>query len=207
MTTHQSLLTPDIEALLQRYVDATTALLTAAGKPISPVELGTNLHLQMEVIVTIEHAAALLGKQLNENATAPPPTNPAARAALMHATALFSVRHSLLVGIVRVLKERTSEAMHMAQGAPNPMLCCNETCEVSKVEGHTSTYSGRPLFRVVCPVHGLIHPGTTSGENWIRAHQESGRVWPGKDDHVPPGTDIPVPADHPGIVITPMRKP
>lgn len=206
MTTKEPILTPDIEALLQRYIDATAELLRLAGKPVSHVEIGTNLHLQMEVIVTLEHAVALLGKQLNENIAAPPPTNPTAYAALMGAMALSSVRHSILVGIIRVLKERTGEVMRMARGTPNPMLSCNETCAVSKVDDRTATHSGRALWRVVCPVHGLIHPGTTSGEHWVQAHQERGEVWPGKDDHVPPGTDIPVPAGHPGIVITPMGK-
>jgi len=136
MTTAEPIITPDVEALLQRYIDATTALLEAAGKPISPVELGTNLHLQMEVIVTIEHAATLLGQQLaqHEKDEATP----------IRSISLLSVRHSIYVGILRVLKERTAEIGRMAQR---------------------------------------------------------------RDYHVPPGTDIPVPPGHPGIVITPMRKP
>lgn len=41
----------------------------------------------------------------------------------------------------------------------------------------TATHTGRPLYRVMCTAHGLIHPGTTNPD-WQRDyHARTGEIW------------------------------
>lgn len=195
----ERILTPDVEALVGRYVDATKTILDTVDRgPVSAITLGAAVHLQLETIVTLEHAYHLLDKKLKDRD----------KTKLDPEIALWSVRHTVYAAIINALTKRTEamvESFTKKQPSPSKPFC-DATCTISAVNGKTATYTGRTLWRVVCPVHGLIHPGTTSSEHWVGAHQERGEVWPGKDDHVPPGTDVPVPAGHPGIVITPMGK-
>lgn len=42
----------------------------------------------------------------------------------------------------------------------------------------TALHTGRPLHRVECPVHGIVHPGTTSPERQEEYHRRTGDVHP-----------------------------
>lgn len=136
MTTKEPILTPDIEALLQRYVEITQDLLTAAHPgPATATAVGTTMHIQMEVIFTLQHAHALLSQKIIERD--PNQVGPD--------LALLLVRHATYGGIIQTLATFTN--------------------------GFIRTFSARK-----------------------------------EPMHIPPGTDVPVPLDHPGIVITPMGK-
>jgi hypothetical protein len=38
-------------------------------------------------------------------------------------------------------------------------------------------HTGRPLYRVTCAVHGLLHPGTTGPDHWRTSHERDGEAW------------------------------
>jgi hypothetical protein len=44
--------------------------------------------------------------------------------------------------------------------------------EIDVVAGATALHTGRPLYRVACETHGLIHPGSTSASHQVNKHLE-----------------------------------
>lgn len=96
----EPIITPEIEELLARYRASTQTMFDAAHRgSVSPMEVGTAVHTQFEIIMAIEHIANDLAQRfIAMDKTKPHPE-----------MATISVRSTVCVGISHELRRRTEE--------------------------------------------------------------------------------------------------
>ena len=58
--------------------------------------------------------------------------------------------------------------------------------------GKVAIHSRRPLYRVTCAAHGLVHPQTTDADHWRQLHAAGGETWPAPDSAAPPKAAVAV---------------
>lgn len=58
--------------------------------------------------------------------------------------------------------------------------------------GKVAIHSRRPLYRVTCTTHGLVHPQTTDADQWRQLHAAGGETWPAPGSAAPPKAAVAV---------------